>query len=477
MSEYSVKNICISNMVDGLRKGLSLFSGPSRAALLYSVAPEDSIRIYDPQDLLRGHEPKLRELYLDSNAWRTGTVAAGNMKRFGHIHPEKNLQLTGLISCGGRSHSISYQMWFTDHHPDMCSVAPTEKWLEYAAWLLSHEFANDCAFYTGTSRYALREYATHAVRDHVMDELNLLLGWDTYFRVFPILDVVLEISKTLEEGAWPHGKLVFVPLTVISQMHFLVRFPPLEQPGLQNFKHVRKLLVAVEHSERKLVAAGKSIVGIATGELPRCRLTADFKMGYGFLKLGGQSICSFSDGSFHSTTRKPNLVQLEEALLGCQFDSSSTHILFKIVSSIVQKAGEQKHGCTLVIDLNDPPLEIPGQPLEHPIDLQEPSFLELAKSLAKIDGALHIGADLRLYGFACLLDGLAVPGEDRSRGARYNSALRFTARHEHLIVVVVSSDRPVSILQGGVELSTQCEWKTFSECALSPPTLEEWLQE
>jgi len=102
-------------------------------------------------------------------------------------------------------------------------------------------------------------------------------------------------------------------------------------------------------------------------------------------------------------------------------------------------------------------------------------LLALAKSLAKVDGALHIGSDLHLHGFACLLDGRAIQGENRARGARFNSALRFTAEHKNLIVVVLSSDRPVSVIQGGVELSAQCEWEAFSKLSSTPPTLKEWL--
>jgi len=81
-----------------------------------------------------------------------------------------------------------------------------------------------------------------------------------------------------------------------------------------------------------------------------------------------------------------------------------------------------------------------------------------------------------LHAFACLLDGRAIVGEDRARGARFNSALRFTAQNENVVVVVVSSDRRISVLQGGVELTAQCEWKSFSEFATLPPTLEQWLE-
>jgi len=87
-----------------------------------------------------------------------------------------------------------------------------------------------------------------------------------------------------------------------------------------------------------------------------------------------------------------------------------------------------------------------------------------------------IEINLKLHGFACLLDGLAIPGEDRARGARFNSALRFTAVHTNVIIVVVSLDRPISVIQEGVELNAQCEWKPVPGCIKPPPTLEHFIE-
>jgi len=88
-----------------------------------------------------------------------------------------------------------------------------------------------------------------------------------------------------------------------------------------------------------------------------------------------------------------------------------------------------------------------------------------ARLTAYLDGALHIGEDMNLHGFACILDGKTVPGENRARGDRFNSALRFTAEHHDIVVIVVSSDRPVSIIQDGIELNAQCEWNSVSACS------------
>ncbi|MFC1813753.1 DNA integrity scanning protein DisA nucleotide-binding domain protein [Thermodesulfobacteriota bacterium] len=477
MITESFRNLCLFHTLDGLRDGLAHFSGSSRAALIYAITPEDPIRVYDPQNLLQGHEPILKEFYLQSDRWRHD-VAKETLQNMlsAYIHPLKNLQLAGLISCGGRSRSIFYQMWFTEHHPDMCCIGPTECWLEHAVWLLSHDFATRDPLYTRTSGNVLREYATHAVRDYIIDKMNILLGWDTQIRVYPILDAVLSISRTREEKAWPLGELTFVEPKAVLGMEFLARFPLLEQPNLNNFKHVRKLLQSVENSERKLISDGKTIVGISADTEQTFRITADFRGEYGFLDIKGDLVCSFANGSFHSTTRQAKLVEVEEALLESNLDLATVNDLFKVITRIVHTAEREKYGCTLVIDFNDAPIKIAGQKSEQTLDLREERFLKLTESLAKLDGALHIGADLKLHGFACLLDGLAVAGENRARGARFNSALRFTAIHTNLIIVVVSLDHPISVIQEGVELNAQCEWKTVRGCIEPPPTLEQFVE-
>jgi hypothetical protein len=466
---------CIFDMLDGLSDGLSHFSGPSRTAVIYAVLPDDPVRIYDPQNLLRGHEPKFEELYLKSDQWRQVPLGSRDRRKFADVVRERDLQLAGLISQGGRSGSVFYQMWFAEHHPDMCSTLPTERWLEFATYRVSHDLANEKELYTGISGNFLKEYATHAVRDTIVDEMNVVLGMDTQLRVYPLLDAVLEISRTREEGQWPRGQLAFVEPRTLEALSFLARFPELERPTLDNHKHIRKLLQSVEGSDLKLVSDGRTVVGIAENSLQAFALTADFRGGHGFLLLPSGPICSFSDGSFKSTTHQAKLVQVEEVLLEADLDPEDGNTLFRIIGEIVHAAETAKHGCTLVVDMNRDLAAISGQRLEFPLDLRQPDYLNLAESLSKVDGALHISADLHLHGFACLLDGRAIAGENRARGARYNSALRYSAEHDNVMVVVVSADRPVSVILDGVELSAQCHWKPVSGCLIRPPTLAEWI--
>ncbi|WP_338668699.1 DNA integrity scanning protein DisA nucleotide-binding domain protein [Pseudodesulfovibrio methanolicus] len=472
MSQASFENICIFHILDGLREGLSHFSPPSRVAVVYAVGRGEPPRICDPQGLLEGHEPKLQDYFLYSSRWRSKDREIEGL----HIlsQEEAGLDLAGLITLGARSNSVSYQMWFTEEHPDMCSLGPTRSWLEYAAELLSQHFAIGNVMGLDTAGFMLQHCAVHAIRDFIVDERSRL-GWlDTHIRVYPFLDAILGVSATKEEGASPRGRIVVVEPNQLDQVRFICRFPENEQPQTANFKHVRKLLQAVEDSGRVLVSNGTSVLGIAIGPMPGAYLAAQFSGSYGFLWIRDQLVCSFSDGRFHSSNLRANLVQLEEQMLESDMSMEKQNALFKIASTLVNRVRDRKHGCTLVVDMAREPMTMSGQHLVEPLDLTRSSQLKLACSLAKLDGAVHIGRDLKLHGFACLMDGRSVPGENRARGARFNSALRFTAEHGDLVVVVVSADRPVSIIKDGVELTARCHFQHI--CGLRrPPLLAEWV--
>jgi len=475
MPDQAYRNLCIFHILDGLREGLSHFSQKSRAAVVYAADKNGPVRVYDPQDLLRGTEPALRKFYLESNTWQTGKTPNGELPVLDQAATD-SLHLAGLVNYSSRSKTIFHQTLFTEHHADLCSTGPTERWLEHAAWLLSLNFASKNVLYIDTSGNVLQNWATHAVRNYIVDRRSAAIGMDTKLRIYPILDAILSISKTPEEGLWPRGRIVFVEPAHLNKVNFLARLPEIEAPRLEHIKHVRKILQAVEVSSRALISDGQSIVGIATGIMPGSRIVADFRGTHGFLRLGDELVCSFSDGTFHSTNRKANLVQVEEMLLESKLEENVRDGLFRIVSATVHSSQERKHGSTLVLDLNDPPLTLAGMHLSEPLNLELPHLLSLAQSLAKVDGALHIGADRKLHGFGCLLDGPAIAAEDRSRGARFNSALRFTAQNEKLVVVVVSSDRPVSVIQGGMALTATCQLPPLFACVQTPPLLEDWIK-
>lgn len=476
LRSHSFINRCLRDTLSGLRDGLSHFSGKSRTAIIFSLEKNDELQIYDPQNLLRGHEPKLQAIYFDNADWCKPIDKTFFKSMYNYIEPQANLQLDGLISNGGSSGPVYYQMWFTEHHPNICSILPTECWLEHAVLRFSHDLANESTLYTGISGSFLREYATHAVHDCIVDKAGRFLGPDFQIRIYPVLDAILGISKTNEEGVQPYGSLTFIEPRFLQDIEFLARFKPSEQPILSNFKHVRKLLQAVEHSDRTLVSDGKRIIGIANRSCSHFNMIADFNGKLGFLTAGEETLCCFHDGNYSSNTHRAKLFEVEEALLDFDLEPSIRSDMFQIIATLVHNAEDKKFGCTFVIDLAPVPTATAGQALMSPINLRQTRELALAAALSKVDGALHIRADLHLYAFACLLDGHRVENEDRSRGARYNSALRFTSQHPQTIVVVVSADRPSSIFLQGRELSSSYDDTLSTRCDLFALPLQDWLK-
>jgi len=466
--------LCLYYVLDGLRQGLCKFSGPSRAAIIYGINPEDPLRILDPQDLLKEHKNSLKKYYIETDKWCRNLPEPGQV--FFDQTQIRSLELRGVLSLGRRARGSSYQMWFTDHHADLCSPGPTCRWLEFALSQLSQSLIVQDILSVESAGHLLQEMVVHSLHDHIWEEFTRITGLSPRFRVYSLLESVIQISKTPEEGAWARGHLAFVEPSNIANVHFLTRFPKIERPHLENYKHVRKLLQAVERSSRTLVSDGGFIIGVSMGDLPSPSLCCEFRGRHGMLSLDQMPVCSFSDGAFHSTNRKPKLLPLQEALETWPLTQEQRQNLFNGITRIVTAAGEERYGCTIVIDPTAPPLHLPGQALDIPMDLDHDANLSLAAALAKVDGALHIDRNLRLRAFACLMDGPSLPSEDRARGARYNSALRFTAMHPGLLVVVVSSDRPVSVIQNGLDLSQPPVWPAIPDTLRIPPTLAHWLE-
>ncbi len=475
MNQVFYHKLCIANILKGVEEGLSKYSNPSKVALIFSVQENDPVSVFDPQNILRGHEPKLKEIFYDNgDEWRQQIKEKISGQPQGYIMPENDLALAGLISYGGSSNDFFYQMWLTDHHPDMCSIHPTKRWLEQAVCLLAHDY-NSKTVAINSSDYVLKNYSLQAIADYLIDERDKHLGFDSKILIPPILNDILNISKTREEGAWARGTLFFIDPQSIDDIPFITKIQKHERPVISNVKHIRKLLVAVENSDRKLVSDGCTIIGITDSDIPDYAITADFRGDYGFLKLGNEKVSSFFDGSYHSTTREAKMVELEELLLDSNFGTENYTPLFQLVSHLVHSAGKGRHGCTLVIDLNETPVHLSGHVLEPALSLLEPKNIKLACSLLKIDGAVHITSDLCVHGFGCLLDGKTINWENMARGARYNSALRFSAAHSRIIVVVVSADRPVSIIYNGIEINAFSHWRPVYQYTPEPVSLEKYL--
>lgn len=71
----------------------------------------------------------------------------------------------------------------------------------------------------------------------------------------------------------------------------------------------------------------------------------------------------------------------------------------------------------------------------------------LMRQITRIDGAVLVEPNGSLVAIGVILDGLATTAGDRARGARYNSALRYTASTEHpTMIVLVSEDGMLDLM-------------------------------
>jgi hypothetical protein len=117
---------------------------------------------------------------------------------------------------------------------------------------------------------------------------------------------------------------------------------------------------------------------------------------------------------------------------------------------ILEQAIIQKHGTMLVIlEANTAKEEadrLGGQCFKiTPKQLNA----ELIKELTSIDGSLLLSSDGNCHAIGVILDGKATEEGDSSRGARYNSAIRYyksmKGKHE-LLIVVISEDGMINFI-------------------------------
>ncbi len=96
--------------------------------------------------------------------------------------------------------------------------------------------------------------------------------------------------------------------------------------------------------------------------------------------------------------------------------------------------------------------------------------IDLLNSITSIDGATFIDTEGYCHSFGIILDGDSISTENPSRGARYNSSLRYIAtRNEKAIAVVVSDDGMIDIIHKGIIERYKLE--TISEFFLNEPNI------
>ena len=113
----------------------------------------------------------------------------------------------------------------------------------------------------------------------------------------------------------------------------------------------------------------------------------------------------------------------------------------ELLLSLVKEAEQETHGTMLLIstDAKKEAERLTSQGTPITPCLLNPKLL---KNLTPIDGAILLNPDGMCYAIGTILDGKATKNGDPSRGARYNSAVRYveSSGEESCLAVIVSED-------------------------------------
>ena len=450
-----------NSLIRGVSVGLERFTGHrTRIALMLQLKAQRDIALFDPDGLVADRVDDIKQKFGANGGWPklARDVEAFRLDAY---YPFSS-DLEHCLTVGRQSATIYAQRWFCTRHQGLCSKAPLRQFLERAAILFEILYAGrklnpqnlDRAF-----QHDLEFFTFHAIRTAVREVFANHTEQDITFTVQEVLTTIQRISRSREEKQPPSGIIVFVndPSTVRRMVGLD------DQPPLNEYKRILKLLTATDprltSGGSVLVSDGERAVGIAHGTIEESCLKAIFHRGRGRLLVCDRPICTFQEGVFDARShRRDNSTFADELKLTLNSEppvlktSTQCDFMAKAVQPIIEAAQKNRYGCTIVIDSSPNEYAYSGELLAHPLRLtrRKKINLKIAKGLARMDGALVVGTDRRLYAGGCILGGLEDKDlEDRSHGARHNAAIRFTRHREETVAITVSEDGPVSIYSRG----------------------------
>lgn len=453
------KNLAVFVVSEALRHAITEASDPSRVAALVAAGNDAAeLYIYDEHGLLNKHTNVLKRYFLESDAWRGGKTAQA-----------PKLEISSLITAAALMFPISipeitflYVRFFSENHKPHSNPGPAHLLLQHASQRLIEQLerlSKGGRLESAMLRIDIENYSQSAIVGHIYNKQRSLVANKSETKsirivesvnIRNVIDCIIGVSLSVEEGRPPKGVIGFVGALSIEASLLTAAFSADDGIPIKNYKHVRKILQTVEGTDQILVANDKTILGICSRKsLPGSTIFAEFRGRKGEIIIDGEFVASFSNGKLDFRRLTPNWHALRSAIKKWSINSAVHPKLANFVSNIAINAILSQNGCTIVLDPNGPALTISSQRLVNPLDLSKTLNRNITAAMAHVDGAIHINPQAQLLAFGCLLDGKTSIDEERARGARYNSALRFAQEHPECIVVVVSVDGHITLFIDG----------------------------
>ncbi|MDA2449199.1 diadenylate cyclase [Bacillus cereus] len=141
------------------------------------------------------------------------------------------------------------------------------------------------------------------------------------------------------------------------------------------------------------------------------------------------------------------------------FSDISESNIDKLIN-IVHIASYQKHGTMLVVGTKDLAEEEVNRlcNFQQAVKIEKINLIDMAENkrnlvlnqISSIDGAIYLDSDGNVHGIGVILDGPANELGDSSRGARYNSAIKYNNSQKEInnntLIIVVSEDGYIDIV-------------------------------
>lgn len=294
-----------------------------------------------------------------------------------------------------------------------------------------------------------KETIKKATKQFISETLDISL-------ISNIFDQINNISSLYYESDVSKGKIVFVNKCYINKEHPNIgKILLLKQKVfLKNKRMIRKLL-EISNSDIALLSDGKYVYGI-------CRLIGDYDITredifvveyFGIYSweftYSNQKLFKVDYENIYLPQNKISYIQFKRQLNEL-FKNVTSNNIAKLYS-IMLEASHQKHGTIIVISEN---AMSETNRLKSQSFRVEPTEITpvIVKEITSIDGAVLIDTQCNCYGIGVILDGMATNNGDTSRGARYNSAIRYVETIKNrenfsdCLAIVISEDGYVDLI-------------------------------
>lgn len=263
-----------------------------------------------------------------------------------------------------------------------------------------------------------------------------------------LYDACNTISSLKYEGAEGYGKMV-----IAKKTHPNVKITmELEKPiHIKDFRKVRKFLELADN-QQLILCDSVLIYGL-------CQLTGKYNyheeslFTINFTKHFHWEVIHHHHIMLAVAFRMPDLYN--ERINREKFYSSLKRLFLGIDKArlnslwdITMEATKQKHGTILAISsaAHQEAVRLSSQCFKiKPIRINK----DIIHQITSIDGAVLIDIDCTCHAIGVILDGIATANGDSSRGARYNSAIRYYEYMENkaqTVLVVISEDGLIDLI-------------------------------